>query len=769
MFMMGIGEYLIVMTMMSAMSGGGMLMGMPPAQPDPVLEKCAPAQAVIYAEWSARSKGKEGAKGIDGFVADPEMVTFFKDLDKAIPNYIKKEEMQPMQRILALNGYLLFKQFVNRPGCLYLSLSKNFHPELKKIVKAGQGKGNIEDAIAQLVLKETKIGMVINAGADADKTEKQIKAMLQTLPILLKKGAFNYQAIPLPFLPGNGSLILHRHKNYFILGLDRKTVDQAVAGLTGKSRGLQANKRYVAAKKQNSYKRTASFQWLDIKPVIEVVKVVGKLEMPHIEKIIEAFGGNSLDNVSMVAGVVNGEIRSKTFLTTNGKIKGLLAVASGRAIKPKDLEHIPANSDLCMTVSLDTKKLFTTLKTLVNIIDPGSLKELEKTIKGLEKGVGVRLEQDLFVALGDVWTIHDSKSAGGFFFTSAVASIEIRDSKKANDIFARVVDFIEESLVPKDDGELPDEFDDFNLHPQLRSREFMGETIYYMKGFSRHLPISPVFCLTKTHFLAAMHPQSIKSHLRFLKSKEQNMGKRYSKALTSASGEVVAFNSFDVPRAMRMYYAILSFWAPMVANEIGGGNYFDDFDVFSLPSARAIFPYFGESIGIVSRTKNGIVTETHGLSPMPTVGTLGIPALLWLFTASFPQPQPQVLRGPVQIQRVVPVQKIPVQQKVVKSVEVKDAPIKTKDEKKTEPKKSAEKKTRAIETRNEKTIKQTVQFFRVLQSRFSNHLRVIEKREREKSERKKQTKTLQKDVRKNIQTIRLKSETGLSFKKSSAL
>ncbi|MEE8045968.1 MAG: hypothetical protein V3T49_03935 [Dehalococcoidia bacterium] len=600
------------MTMMMMFSGffsGTSLLGLPPGERDAVLAQCPPANAVLYSEWSERSSGKPGAKGIDGFAGDPEIRMFVQSIEKAIKSSIDRESANAGAEERAFGKAMptIVKILLNRPGCLYASFDQ------KAIAKGGpQGAPQWMAFVGGV-----KAVFIVNAGKDADKLAKNLTDLLALLPADLRKKGIDHQPLPLP-LPG-ASLMIHRHKNYFIVGFGKGTVDGAIAGLTGKSKGLLGNDRYVAATKQVAFKRTAAINWLDLETAL---KQAGGVLGPQVQAMAKILGADAIGYVAKSVGVVDGEIRSKTFIGTNGKTDGILALASGRAIKPDDLAHVPADSDLVFAFSVNAKKILATVKTIVGAADPGSKAFLDELLKQFEQEFGLQLEQDVFAAFGDVWVLHDSKSAGGVFLTSLVASLEVRDPKKSQDVFTKLMKVLDDALP----GETRGGFRRRAVF--LNQKMFMGHTIYYINTIGDDVPFAPAFCLTKDHLLAAPHPQALKAHLRFLKSKQPNFTAHLGKDIVLPKGEMLSLSYFETKSMLRMVYAFAPYVAQMAFSEIQRSG--AEIDIFSFPSARAVLPYFGNMSSTIVRTKNGIFAESR--NDLPLVTSV-LPAMMsFLFT-----------------------------------------------------------------------------------------------------------------------------------------
>ncbi|GAB4145323.1 MAG: hypothetical protein Tsb009_17440 [Planctomycetaceae bacterium] len=602
-------ELMTILAMSGLFWGGGVtgMMGLPPAERDATLAQCPPANAVLYMEWSSRSSGKPGGKGIDGFAGDPEIRAFFKELEAAILKAVEKESANgnAVERTMAQSLPYLIKTFLNHSGCLYAG----FDP--KVLANAGQGPARWMAAMAGV-----KVTLIVNAGDDADAMAAKISKLLELLPEEARKENLNRQQIPLPVPVPGASLILHRHKKYFILGFGKGAVDQAVSGLTGKTKGLLGNEQFVAASKKVAFKRMANLTWVDAKTILKTAEaIVG----PQVQAMAKMIGADSLGHVMTSTGVVEGEIRTKTSIATGGKTDGIFSLLAGRAMKPADFSHIPADSDFVYAVSINAPKILTAVKKITAAADPGSKQVLDELIKQLEEELGLSLEKDLFAAFGDVWTFHDSKSSGGFLISSLVGSLEVRDPAKAEDVFSKLMDTLEESLPSGNRRR----FRPYRV--TLRKKPFLNATIYYINTVGDEFPFAPAFCLTNKRLLVAPHPQALKAHLRFLKSGDANFMTKLTKNNEFPTGDLICYNFCESKRLLRYFVIVAPYVGQMILSETQSLGGFD-LDIFSVPSARAILPYFGNSSSAMSRTKEGLFIEgktglslssaVFGLAPM---------------------------------------------------------------------------------------------------------------------------------------------------------
>jgi hypothetical protein len=608
-FFPGMAEIGIVVVMLGGSLSGGGLMGLPPAERDAAFLKTAPADSLLYSEWAARSTGKVGEPGIDGLMADPEIRAFYKAVDKAILTAIERETASgsPEEQILGKSVPPLVKSMLMCPGCIYV------HFDQQAAVKAVENLQPVFGPAAAFLGMQG--ALIINGGDDADAIAKHIIELQQLLPPEMRSKDLKKQVFPLP-LPGV-KLMLHRHEKYFVLAFGEGELDKAIAGLSGKSKGgLAANPRFAAAVKLVAMERTGEVSWLDVKGIVKTVTEALGPQGEMVTGIAKMIGADSIDSIVASTGVVDGQIRSKSFMTTGGKTEGILALAAGRAIKPADLALIPADADLVMAFSLNTEKVYDTVRAIVGQSDPSgeAAKLFDGTILQLEKEFDMNLKDDVFPSFGDVWTFHNSPSAGGVFVTSLVASLEVKDAKKANATFTQLMKVFKESL-PGDFG------NGRRRGVYLEEAKFMGTTIYYVNTVGDDdVPVAPAFCVTDKQLLAAPHPQALKAHLRYLQTKQPGFDTRIGKLIPKPDGDLLAVSFIESKTAVRYLYAIVPYIGQIIMSEIQREEI--DIDIFAIPSARAILPYTDNAFSMTVRTKDGIYSESQSILPIPGASTL---------------------------------------------------------------------------------------------------------------------------------------------------
>ncbi|HUG91476.1 MAG TPA: hypothetical protein VML55_11610 [Planctomycetaceae bacterium] len=584
--------------------GGGLFssgaFGLPPGERVAALVRCPPADAILYVEWAARAGGREGAPGIDGLAADPEVRSFLTAVEKAILAAVERESQGAGREAQVLGRHIppLGKRLLNRSGCLYVSFDEQAQP----LEAPDEGL----PGYALQLLSGARATLVVNGGDAADEIARHAEALVALLPERVRTRGLDHQPLPLP-MPG-ATLVLHRHEDHFILGFGEGAIDAAVAGLSGKSQGLAANERFQAATKRLAIDRLASVSWFDVKALLEKAQVVLGPQGELVPMMARTLGLDTLDSVASVTGVEDGLVVTRSFVHTGGGTKGLLAFAAGRGLKPADFAHVPRDADLVSGLSLNPQQILAAVRQIVSEAHPPSGDRLEQLLMQLEAELGVSFEDDVFPAFGDVWTVYDSPDAGGVLFTSAVATLEVREPARARQVFDQLMTILDRALP----GEFGDQFRRRGVF--LEHKEFMGHEVYYINTVGDEVPFAPAFCVTDTHLLIAPHPQAVKAHLRFVGSRGASFSERATPPAEPA-GDVLCYSYVDAPRAVQLFYATAPYWGQLVFSELQRDG--ASIDIFALPSARAILPYVSESSSRTVRQQDGILMESRRGLPLP--------------------------------------------------------------------------------------------------------------------------------------------------------
>ena len=109
MAMVGVSEMAIVMAMLFG-GGAGIPLSLPPAEPDALLDKLSPAEAVFYSQWAGVGSIREGSDNpTEALLAEPEVQEFVRKLEAlARTGLAKAGERDPDARMAAIHPMFTF-------------------------------------------------------------------------------------------------------------------------------------------------------------------------------------------------------------------------------------------------------------------------------------------------------------------------------------------------------------------------------------------------------------------------------------------------------------------------------------------------------------------------------------------------------------------------------------------------------------------------------------------------------------------------------------
>ncbi len=590
-------------------AGGGLgpMLGLPPGDRDPALLRCPPANTIVYSEWAERGPGAQNAGGIKGLIADHEVQEFLDKVEAALVKGMAGEvrNAPPEVQAAADAAPRLIRVVLNHPGCLYLSYQED------NVLT-----GDTAPAIGMSFLQGLRFAVIINAGKQADKTAEDLKTLTAFLPEEVRKESLDRQQLPLP-LPGVPVLV-HRHKDYFLLTVGQGVLDQAIAALDGKSNGLAENERFLAATKHVTFEKTGSLSWVDIAKIRKIAIEAAEPTGFDLAEWTAKLGIDSLDSHISATGLANGQISIRQFLTTDGSTNGILKLAAGRAITQEDFDHVPADADFLFTISVNGQKIIDEVRRVLTAIDERQVQEFDNALQGFHEATGLSLENDLLKPFGDVWTAYNSPSGGGILFSGLVVSLEVRDLQEARKTVKKVMMLLQQQLPGVNQGEYR------ARGVELKMQSLMGRTIFYLNTVGDDdFPLAPAFCLTKERLYVALHPQNIKAHLRFSRGKFDRFSSKLKGELELSDGDLLCMTYWDAPSTAKLLYAIVPYVGQLAMSQVQSHTE-AEIDIFDLPSARGLLPYIGPHASAVYRQKDGIYTRTTCGLPIPFGQSLGL-------------------------------------------------------------------------------------------------------------------------------------------------
>ena len=598
--------------LMSGLLNGGGVLGLPPGERDMHYVQAAPANVFLYSEWTARGEGKPDAPGVDGFAADLEVRLFAESVLQAFRTTIAYEAHGDEETFVTSIPEM-YLSILNGSGCVYAEF------DAKKVAAMAENPPEVPPGMpmALMMAPNYRATIILDPGEkQADAFAKNIEALLSKIPGLLQKPGLDRQTFP-KLIPG-ADLTLHRHENYFIVGWGEGTVDRAVAALEGKTddeaKSIADNPKFQAAMKQVGMDRIASVGWLDLGGLLKQhVEHSGQSGMVYMQ-MAKILGLDTLGAYAQCVGVVDGRITQKGRLITGGQTARLLAVLGGRSLTADDFAHIPADADFYQAWSVDWPKVLAELRTVVGDADPVSLEVFNATLAQLESELELSFEEDIFPAIGPVWSIHNSPANGGLLFTSPVLTVDIQDEAKAKKVFERLMEVLQ-LAVP---GETRS--GRWSRGVYLTKYEFLGRDVHFVNTVGDDVPFAPAFCMTDTHIVASLSPQAIKAYLRGEKAESPSLADAIGKRLANHNGDVLSLGYANAEGAAKAFLSFAPYFSQLIFSEIQREGM--PIDTFAWPSARAFLPYIQDAKSYVVRTEDGLLTHSESALPIPGISSV---------------------------------------------------------------------------------------------------------------------------------------------------
>lgn len=599
--------------MMLLFSGVGTdMLGLPPGERDAAYLQAAPADSLLYFEWASRGQGVPDGQGIDGLVADPEVQYFFSRLKSAILETVERESSRSSrqeEQILGKHLPPLIEHLLAHSGCVYFTFSNPNNSE------PGAERGPPEDGLERFALVSgAMLTIILDGGEKADETEQHLIELLKLIPAGDGPGnQLDRYEIPLP-LPGM-KVFIHREQDHFVIAsaIDATVLDRAIAGLKGEVKGLGESEGFQQQFAHVKMDRIGSVAYINIGKVRDTALELAGPFGAIAKSMIDTVGASKVDTLISIAGVIDGQIAHRTHLQTGGSTKGVFALTAGRGLKAEDFVAIPGDADFVASFSLDFPEVLKAVEQVIATVDPNLTENADAMKEMFAQQAGFDLEKDFLPAYGQHWCLFDSPDAGGLYVTSLTLAVEVKDPKKSQEVFGKIIKLLESQLP----GDFSSEFRRRGV--TMESREFLDHTIHFVNTVGDDVPIAPAFCQTDKQLLIALHPQAIKAHLRFLQEKGPSFASSMSEHAPE-TGEMIYYSQFDAPQLIRFVYSVMPYLMQVGLSEAQSENF--NLDIFAVPSAQAILPYMKDSRSWIVRTNEGLLFESRSSLPMPPAAAL---------------------------------------------------------------------------------------------------------------------------------------------------
>ena len=293
-----------------------------------------------------------------------------------------------------------------------------------------------------------------------------------------------------------------------------------------------------------------------------------------------------------------------------------MSLFGGAPLAATDVAHTPDDAILAFAGRLEPSRLFELARSFAALT--GETEDFEQSLAQFGQAVGVDVEEDLLPHFGDIVQLYTTPRDGDVV-TGWTLSISVKNHAKvaaANEKFVAAMKQIGGFRAPK-----------------INPLEFGGETIHSFSIPDDDVMVEPSWCLTKSHLIIGLFPQSVKSHLRGMATKRPSIHDRPEVAKlfnTKAAPTILGYN--DTAAILRRIYPALQIGLKAMLIEMQEEGF--DLDLNLLPSCDALTSHMQPGTFSVRSTKFGPLMETRQTLPAGNLGAVMPVAMIGSIPAS---------------------------------------------------------------------------------------------------------------------------------------
>ncbi len=571
--------------------GGGLPLGLPPAELDPVLAQVAPEECLAYFTWSGvAAPDPQSANHTERLLAEPEVQMLVREVKQRVIASLTREAGGGKEAQAIRDVAEVAESVLTSPTAMFLT----------------------QFAIGPSGPQVTG-GAVVSLGERAAEIERRIQAIqkmaLAGAPLESRGG---WTALPAP--TGAPTVEWGLKNGYLVVGVGRGEADRIVGRMTSEAPAWLADLR-----KRFPVERPASLAYADLG---RILKMAGGLGGSEARSAIAALGLENVQTLAVVTGLDGKDCLSRTLITFDGPPEGAWKLMSARPLSVEDLAVVPRGASQVMAARLDPAAVLDAVLEAAEKVDPDVRAEIEDGFREIEAELGFSPRRDVLAALGDTWRFYTSPD-DGMFFTNLVTVADVRDVaalRKANAILVRLFRAAEREIDP-------DEF--YFRRATIGQFEFAGETVYYVKplGFGSG-PFCPAWCILDEQFVFASYPQGIKSHLRWRAAGSPGgtiADLPAAAALAALDPAPVMLSYQDTAESFKTLYPFVQMFGTFMLAELAREGI--DLDVSILPSASSMVRHMRPGTSTLRRTEDGVLMESRQTLPIGGGGVAAMPVV----------------------------------------------------------------------------------------------------------------------------------------------
>ncbi len=582
----------------AALGNGVTPLGMPPGAEDPVLAQVAPEHCLFYASWAETGKSDPKSDNqTEQLLAKPCIQEFLAECRslsrKLLATSGADKELQ--QSVTGISRIV-----AKRPGAVFCGTNKN---------TAGE-------------LLQNDFVLMINVGDQVEAFKKEIAALEllleEKMSLIPEQVQINGKAwqqwktdeVPAPITWGFDG-------KYFLLAYGKDAIADTLKRTKGAVPAWLGDLR-----KETNIPRPSVTLFVDTGSLYKTVTKAGKAlsVLPYGKRYVrmfEAWGLDKIQSVGLINGFDDAGIISKVVFRKDKSDNPLVSLIKDVPIKLDDLENIPGDSLAGAVFHVDVNKLFAFAQRLSSFADEGDedneeekekREDFKKTIEELKKVTGLDLHKELEKPLSVRIQIFNAPSEGDLYFTGMTAILQFSDKERGRRIAQAFGKLIEYKI---DNNEAPG-ISVSKSSEAIAQCKFRGETISYFRPAI--FPLLASCCVRENDVVMSLRLSVLKSVLARGKEFRSLADVPQIKEMFATGEQHSVVMVENTPKLVEFVYPLFSIYGGFglwIANQFGGDDATDYFDMARIPPANVIYPHIKRGTITMKQTPTSTVITTR--------------------------------------------------------------------------------------------------------------------------------------------------------------